>query len=132
MTFLVFPLCLIGFIISAYFTAIYLDLYISPLNVLAKACRIDTHQCEKVLETKQSHLFGVGNFFLGLLYYLILMVLCIFSFPFYPLVVFTSWIVVVISLYLVFELYYILKMPCPLCYTSHLINFCIAILLSFL
>ena len=132
LTTLFFLLCFTGFLISAYFTAIYLQISVPLLNKTARWCRVDADQCGRVIELPASHLFRYPNFVLGLIYYLVMMLSSIFSFPFQWVLILAAWAVTGFSAYLAYQLYAILKTPCPLCYISHVLNFCIAILISFI
>ncbi len=133
--FVLIGLVSVGFLISLYFTLIYLDISVPALNSAANFCRLDAHQCQKVIETESSHLFGVANFVLGLFYYTVLFVYLILpasvAWVFFILVAMACWAVVVLSLYLAFELRYVLKIPCRLCFTVHGINVLIAVLILF-
>jgi len=132
LTTIFFIMCLLGAVVSLYFTSVYLGMPLPVLKSLANACRMDTSQCQRVLDTAESHLFGLPNFVLGLLYYLVLMLAYVFSFPFQAILIIVAWGVVILSLYLAFQLYFVLKMSCPLCYLSHVLNICIAFILSFI
>ncbi|MBI3018905.1 MAG: vitamin K epoxide reductase family protein [Deltaproteobacteria bacterium] len=133
LTFVLIGLVLIGFLISLYFTLVYLDISIPALDSVANFCRLDTRQCQKVIETESSHLFGVANFVLGLFYYTVLFLYLILpssiAWIFFILVVMACWAVVILSLYLAFELRYVLKIPCRLCFMIHGINVVIAVLI---
>ena len=135
LTFVLIGLVLVGFLISLYFTLVYLDISIPVIDSVANFCRLDTRQCQKVIETESSHLFGVANFVLGLFYYTVLFIYLILpaaiSWIFFILVAMASWTVVILSLYLAFELRYVLKIPCRLCFTVHGINVIIAVLILF-
>ena len=135
LTLVLIGLVLIGFLISLYFTLVYLDISIPGVDSVANFCRLDTRQCQKVIEAESSHLFGVANFVLGLFYYTILFIYLILpasiSWIFFILVVMACWTVVILSLYLAFELRYVLKIPCRLCFTIHGINVIIAVLILF-
>ena len=135
LTFVLIGLVLVGFLISLYFTLVYLDISIPVIDSAANFCRLDTRQCQKVIETESSHLFGVANFVLGLFYYTVLFIYLILpaaiSWIFFILVAMASWTVVILSLYLAFELRYVLKIPCRLCFTIHGINVIIAVLILF-
>ena len=126
----------VGFLISFYFTLVYLDISIPLFNSVANFCRLDTRQCQKVIETESSHLFGAANFVLGLFYYTVLFFYLILpasiSWVFFIFVVMVCWTVVVLSLYLAFELRYVLKIPCRRCFTVHGINIIIAVLILFI
>ncbi len=134
MTIIFIALTILGLVISLYFTMVYLDMTNPTMDMLAKACNIDSKICERVIETPISHQFGVANFILGIFYYgsLLLFALSPFGWAdfFYPIFLMLSWAVVIFSLYLAMQLIYILKIPCKLCFLSHGINLGIAILLS--
>ncbi|MBI3017840.1 MAG: vitamin K epoxide reductase family protein [Deltaproteobacteria bacterium] len=135
LTFVLIGLVLIGFLISLYFTLVYLDISVPVIDSVANFCRFDTRQCQKVIETESSHLFGVANFVLGLFYYTVLFLYLILpssiAWIFFILVVMACWVVVILSLYLAFELRYVLKIPCRLCFTIHGMNVAIAVLILF-
>ena len=89
--------------------------------------------CVSLLQTPQAKLFGVPNFVLGILYYLILM-LAGMVLPLENLdavywgLVGATFITVIAGAYLIYSLMFVLRTNCPLCYASHAINFVLLVL----
>ena len=75
--------------------------------------------------------FDIPNYTLGFPYYLTLMLLSLVSFPFQGFLIVLQWGIVGVSLYLAYHLYFVYRKPCTFCYTTHIINIMIAIMLTF-
>jgi len=123
--------CVLGLLISSYFLAIYKGFvkgnkHLVPTEVCSK------NTCGDVLRTNYARVLGVPNFVLGIFYYICIIFLTVFDFGanFWMLGLIVSWSVVIFSLYLANSLINVLKIPCVLCFTSHLVNLIVAILIS--
>ena len=97
----------------------------------------DTAGCDTVLHSRQAALFaGLPNTIIGMVWYAVLLLWSMAAF----LLVFPLWLptlltlgaaaALAISIYLAATLLFVLKQPCPLCFTAHAIN--AAILVVFL
>ncbi len=121
---------LLGFLISLYFTLVYHKLMPSNSALIPKFCRLDESSCVKILNTRDARILGVPNFYLGLLFYALIIV---FSFGVAAdrliLLIVASGISVSLSIYLAYALVVKLKVFCFLCFTSHVLNALILMLL---
>ena len=76
-----------------------------------------------VLGTPRAKLFGYPNSLFGIGLYLYL----IFDHFFFPphVALFLLAVATIRSIYLAYSLIFVTKIPCPLCFTTHLINLCL-------
>jgi len=120
--------CILGLAISLYFTAIYKGLIKGiPFLVPKKICRKNT--CSEVLRTGFAHVFGPPNFVLGIFYYMLIFGTTLYALPYwgYYVMLVLTWFVVLLSVYLAHALIFRLKIPCTLCFVSHVLNLIIAV-----
>jgi len=122
--------CYIGLVISLYFTAIYKG-WMKGISFLVPKEVCSKNTCVEILKTKFAHLFVIPNFYLGIIYYLFILISLQIFLPFPDLILYAIlvivWFVVLISVYLAYSLIFILKTNCTLCFASHLLNIVIAI-----
>lgn len=122
----------LGLLISLYFTLVYHKVIPADVRFLPKFCRMDQSSCETILATRDARVFGVPNFSLGLVYYLTLVVAI--ALPelmekAYLLFVAAAGLSVATSLFLSYALLFRWKARCILCFTSHVLNLLIFLLL---
>ena len=127
-------LSLIGFLISLYFTLVYRNQLASNTPWIPKMCRMEAGDCDQIIRTPDAHLFGIPNFYLGIVLYAV----CIVSpFIFKPftgvadIFMIVLGVVVGTSLYLSYSLLRVLKKRCVLCFTTHIINLGLFLLLVY-
>jgi uncharacterized membrane protein len=125
----------IGLYISAYFTLVYYGALMPSTSLMPSFCRMGEQSCLSVIQTPYARVFKLPNFVLGIIYYAGLIILSgtgLLTSPVLILRVMTaiSWLTVGLGVYLVYALIYRVKVPCPLCYASHIINLALAILLT--
>ncbi len=117
-----------GILISLYFTLVYYHLMPPDYRLVPPVCRMEDSTCQVVLFTRYGSLFGAPNSLYGTIYYVL-----VIAAAFYPdvrkLLLVLSVIVVAISIFLAYVLIVRLKTPCILCFTSHVINIFITVLL---
>lgn len=97
-------------------------------KTILRFCRFGEGECRDILSTPDAKLFGVPNYYTGILFYAF--VLAAVFLPgadepgmlLWALIGFTT-VAVMIGAYLVFSLMFQLRMKCPLCYASHALNF---------
>jgi len=121
-----------GLLISGYFAVVYHKLIPGVDRFVPKFCRVEPGACATILGTRQARLFGVPNFDLGILFYVGLAVSAILPDVWKELrtmLLFGSIVAVLMGLYLSYSLLFQLKVHCRLCYTSHVINILIFLLL---
>ncbi len=122
----------LGFLISLYFTLVYYKLMPADARFIPKFCRLDQSTCASILATPDARVFGIPNFSLGLVFYLALIVaiaLPEFLEKAYLLFVAASGLSVAMSLFLSYALLFRLNVRCALCFTSHVLNLLIFLLL---
>jgi uncharacterized membrane protein len=86
-----------------------------------------------VLGTKYARVFGVPNSLLGVFYYLIVIAILLVGWAVAPItevLIAVAWFTVALGLYLAYALFFIIRIPCPLCLTGHAINVALAVLLT--
>lgn len=121
--FFIFILSLTGFWISIYFTGVYYKWFHPSVFWMPQICQLKENTCMNVLGTPRAKLFGYPNSLFGIGLYLYL-ILDHFFFP--PHVaLFLLAAATIRSIYLAYSLIFVTKIPCPLCFTTHLINLCL-------
>ena len=121
MNLFIIPLALIGLWISLYFTGVYYKWFEPNVLWIPKICQMSQKTCLSVLDTPRAKIFGVPNSVFGLFVYTYF-ILDVFSFS-PTLGMLLAALSFSRSLYLAYSLIFVTKIPCPLCFTSHAINF---------
>ena len=122
MIFLALLLSVLGLWISVYFTGVSYKWFPPNVKWIPQVCQLKESSCQLVIHTPRAKLFGVPNsvFGIGLYAYLILFFL---GLPLPWLLGFmATGLAVIRSVYLAYSLIFVTKVPCPLCFTSHVIN----------
>ena len=126
-------LAAVGSYIAAYFTLVYYGLIRADTRLMPRVCRLEDRTCQTVLGTRYARVFGVPNSLLGVCYYVMVIALLSGGFTAEPVataLIVVSWFTVALGMFLVYSLFFIVKIPCPLCLTGHAINLALAILLT--
>ena len=126
-------LATVGLYIAAYFTLVYYSVVKASTKLMPNVCRLEERTCETVLGTKYARVFAVPNSLLGMLYYLAVIVLLLAGWTAGPIATATiaaAWFTVALGIFLAYSLFFIIKIPCPLCLTGHTINLLLAVLLT--
>lgn len=131
---LAFALCLLGLWISFYFTGVSYHWFPPNVKWIPRFCQLKESSCQLVLETPRAKLFGIPNSVFGIVLYAYLALLFL-PVPlkgtgtfwgtgtlFWNLAVVATALAGLRSLYLAYSLIFVTKVPCPLCFTSHVIN----------
>ncbi len=118
---LVFILSLAGFWISIYFTGVYYRWFEPNVFWIPQLCRLKKDTCMSVLGTPRAKLFGIPNSAFGMALYAYLILNLFMPLPDSIAATLLS-IAVLRSIYLAYSLIYVTKIPCPLCFASHVIN----------
>lgn len=113
-------LCLIGLWISVYFTGVYYKWFKPSVFWMPQVCQLKEESCMTVLGTPRAKLLGLPNSVFGMAVYSYLL-LDLFFFPPGLGLVLTAF-AVLRSVYLAYSLFFVTKIPCPLCLISHGIN----------
>ncbi len=124
-------LALTGFLISLYFTGVYYNYLRSDVWWVPVFCRMKEQTCRSIVQTPEARIFGVPNFALGLLFYILLIVSVLGNIGGFLLdiLIATAIFTVVLAVYLIYALRVRLKTDCVLCYAAHGINTLIAFIL---
>jgi uncharacterized membrane protein len=121
MSFLIFVLSLVGFWISVYFTGVYYKWFQPNVVWIPQVCQLKESSCMMIIDTPRAKLFGVPNSVFGIGLYAYLILNLFVHFPVIIALVLLSF-AVIRSIYLAYSLIFVTKVPCPLCFTSHVIN----------
>jgi len=120
--------CVLGLVVSLYFVALYKGLIKgTPGLVPRKFCRKNT--CADLLKTPFTRLFKVPNFYLGIVYYLLILYVTLFMYPYWlgVLLLLASLFVVGVSVYLLYCTQVKLHTFCLLCMVAHVVNVIIGV-----
>jgi uncharacterized membrane protein len=123
----------IGLYIAAYFTLVYYKIISANTKLMPNVCRLEEHSCQTVLGSRFARVFGVPNSLLGVGYYVIVTAVLLSGLSASGVTVgllAVAWFTVALGVLLAYSLFFIIKIPCPLCLTAHTINLTLAILLT--
>ena len=132
-TYFAIALSAIGLYIAAYFTLVYYGSISANTRLMPSVCRLEERTCQTVLGTRYARVFGVPNSLLGVLYYLTVIAILLMGWTVAPItgvLIAVAWFTVLLGLYLAYSLFFIIRIPCPLCLTGHAINLALAVLLT--
>lgn len=115
----------IGFLISLYFALVHRNIIRPDSAWLPAICRIDEQSCGSILRTPEAKIIKIPNFYLGIVYYIGLIVL-----SFVPSIIqdfllelrVVSGFTVFVGIVLTYSLIWRIRVSCALCFTSHAIN----------
>jgi uncharacterized membrane protein len=126
---LIFTLSSIGLWISIYFTSVFYKWVEPEAFWIPKVCQLKEATCMSILDTPRAKMFGYPNSVFGIVLFSYLIVSL-----FLPLTPYISigmlTIATLRSVYLAYSLIFVTRVPCPLCFTSHVI--CITLLITVL
>lgn len=131
--YIIIALAVIGLYIAAYFTLVYYGLLAPSTKLMPSVCRLKDRTCQTVLTTKYARLFGVPNSLLGVLYYSAVIVLLSGGWTaglVASALIAAAWFAVAVGFLLVYSLFFVIRIPCPLCLAGHAINLLVALLLT--
>ncbi|MEX1139849.1 MAG: vitamin K epoxide reductase family protein [Bacteroidota bacterium] len=125
MNILLIPISTIGLFISIYFALVYRNIIRPDTTWIPTFCRIDEQSCGSILRTPEAKIIRIPNFYLGIGYYVALIVL-----SFFPSIMqdflfelrMLSGFTVFVGIVLTYSLIWRIKISCVLCFTSHAIN----------
>ena len=126
-------LATVGLYIAAYFTLVYYGIVSASTKLMPNVCQLEERTCQTVLGTKYARVFGVPNSLLGVLYYSTVILLLSGGWiagPIAAATIVVAWFTVALGMFLAYSLFFIIKIPCPLCLTGHTINLLLALLLT--
>ena len=124
-------LSLTGLWIATYFTGVSYHWFKPDVKWIPRVCQLKEASCQLVIETPRAKLFGVPNSVYGMALYLYLFLFFLGTPLSWWLALVATGLSVLRSLYLAYSLIFVTKVPCPLCFTSHLINLTLFIYLGF-
>lgn len=126
-------LATLGLAISSYFTAVAYQLIRPDVRWIPSFCRMEERTCASIVSTPQARVFGPPNSLLGQGYYVSLLAALTWGLLDQPVLLglYTAASVLTVGLagYLSYQLLYVVRVPCPLCFASHGINSLICVLL---
>jgi len=123
----------VGLLISVYFALVYHGLMKPDSGIVPSVCRMDEESCQSVLKVREARVFGIPNFYLGIVFYLAIIAFSLNPDQWKGSAVgahIASGVAVVVSLYLAYSLLFLIKKKCVLCFTAHILNLIIFFLLS--
>jgi uncharacterized membrane protein len=122
----------IGLYISTYFTLVYYGILPPDTRWIPSVCRMEKGACQLVIRHPDAKVFGVPNSLLAICYYTSVLALGLgVDFPIYVSIVeVASWATVLLAVYLIYSLFFKVKVVCPLCLVSHAINLVLAIVIT--
>jgi uncharacterized membrane protein len=126
-------LATVGLYISAYFSLVYYGLLRADTRLVPSVCRLEERTCQTVLSTRYARVFGLPNSLLGLCYYCATLAILGGSWlasPVGAVLVAIAWFTVGLGLFLAYSLLFIIRITCPLCLASHVINLGLALVLT--
>ena len=126
-------LAVAGLLISFWFTLVTYGILSADARAVPRFCRMDERSCASVLHTPQARVLRIApNAVFGAVWYGVVIVVTLQSpSPMMNVILIgASWLTVLLSAWLAWSLRFRLRTHCPLCYTSHLLNLGIALILS--
>ncbi len=120
MNVVIFFLASVGLWISIYFTGVYYKWFKPKQFWIPQVCQLKESSCMLVLETPRAKIFGIPNSVFGILIYSYLILDSFFFPPQLALILLA--LATLRSIYLAYSLIFLVKIPCVLCFTSHVIN----------
>ena len=118
---IIFALSVLGLWISVYFTGVYYRWFKPDVFWIPQICQLKEESCITVLGTPRAKLFGIPNSAFGIGIYAYLILNLAIPFPWFIATAVLA-LAVLRSIYLAYSLIFVTKIPCPLCFTSHVIN----------
>ncbi len=119
-------LAVAGLAIATYFTAVALHWIKPDARWLPAFCQMDNTTCASIIFAPSARVFGPPNSLLGQIYYVTLIIAIglgwLIDVRVWRIFVATSLVTIGLAVYLSYTLLVTLKVPCPLCFTSHGIN----------
>ncbi len=113
---------ILGVLLSAYL--LYVDWKVRGHKEYKAVCDItDTASCTAVARSEYSHVFGLPNAVLGLLYYVLVGILA--HFGLYALAFAVSVPAILMTAYLAYVSYFRIRKICLVCHATYLINLAI-------
>lgn len=122
-----------GLLISFWFTLVTYGILPADARAVPRFCRMDERSCASILHTPQARVLRIApNAVFGTVWYGVVIVVTLLSpSPMMNVILIgASWLTVLLSAWLAWSLRFRLRAHCPLCYTSHLLNLGIALILS--
>ena len=120
----------VGLYASVYFTLVYYGTVRANSKLVPQFCRMEEDGCMQLLHHRDARLFGLPNSLLGVVFYAMVIVVLVFEPNGIVWIRYAAWLAVAVSVYLLYSLFVIVKVPCPVCLIAHVMNIIIAISLS--
>jgi uncharacterized membrane protein len=132
-TYSAIALAAIGLYIAVYFTLVYYGRIQANTKLMPRVCRLEERTCQTVLGTKYARVFGLPNSLLGGFYYVTVIVFLAAGWAsgwVAIVLIMVAWFTVTLGCFLIYSLFFIIKIPCPLCLAGHTINLALAVLMT--
>ena len=125
-----------GFLISLYFLLVYYNIMRANQPFIPPICRMDEQTCEYVIHTSYARLLGIPNSVFGIIFYTIICIAVLIdgmrtNVFINKVIILGSIGTVAASIYLAYVLIVKVKVRCVLCFTIHILNVIILILLTY-
>lgn len=117
-----FLLSSLGLWISIYFTGVSYGWFPPKVRWVPRICQLKEASCQLVLQTPRAKLFGIPNSLFGITLYLYLLLFFLGAPLSWALALLATGLAALRSIYLAYSLLFVTRIPCPLCFTSHVIN----------
>jgi len=123
-----------GLMVSTYFSAVTYRWIRPDARWVPFFCRMDEQTCASIVLTPQARVFLVPNSVLGQIFYLGIMAGAVFGWidgpaPLPASYILASALTVILGVYLSYALFFVNRVACALCFTSHGINLMIFVVL---
>ncbi len=122
-----------GIGISLPFLLVQSGLMVPSSQLLPPFCRLDDQTCGRVLSHSDARILGIPNYILGILYYICVLTMTLgMRHPFYQkFIMYSSWVTVAGACYLIYSLYFKVKVTCWLCIAAHVVNILLFVTVTF-
>lgn len=127
-------LAFVGLLISVYFALVYHGLVRSDARFIPSFCRMENDSCLSIIHTREAKILRIPNFYLGIIFYLGILAVALFP-ELSPYILdslrLASGFTLLVGVFLTYSLLYVIRKRCVLCFTAHILNLILFILLVF-
>ncbi len=123
---LLIALSVVGFVLATYFTSVTYGWSRADARWIPAFCRLNEASCGSIIFTPRARMFGPPNSLLGQCFYAAIIVGvplgALSEQPWAMLYLGVSLVTVGLGIFLTYTLLFVTRVPCVLCFTSHVIN----------
>lgn len=127
-------MAVVGLYISIYFTLLTYGVVSPRVPLVPKICRLDESSCDTVVHTPAARLVGgIPNAVLGLGFYGLVLVGVVGGWAspgWLAGLLVAAALAIASGVYLVVQLYRVMRVSCPLCVVAHVVNLLLAVTLG--